>query len=125
MELYVKLNTVVQNGASPGPNHYYPPGTPGVHNLINAAETGSTHGRGPQPIPGNANVLADGVFKVWINGKLVLCYEDVIIRHTNSMIIDYVSFFTYFGNNSAPATAIWWDNIVVATEYIGTVNTYK
>ena len=123
MEFYVKLNTVIQNGVSPGPNHYYSPGTSGVGNQINNAEKGSTHGIGPQPAPNNAKILADGVFKVWINGKLALCYEDIIIRHTNTMIIDYVSFFTYFGNNSASATSIWWDNLVVATEYIGAVNT--
>jgi len=39
------------------------------------------------------------------------------------MIIDLISFSSYFGNNSGADTAIWYDNIVVATEYIGPVNT--
>jgi hypothetical protein len=107
----MKLNTVVREGTSPGSNIYHPPGYP-----IEKIKLG------PQPKPADVEVLNDGIFRVWLNGALVMNYEDVVTRYTNAMTIDLVQFSTYFGDNSGAESAIWYDNLVVATEYIGAVN---
>jgi len=107
MEFYVKLNTVIKNGISPGPNEM-PVWSPTS---------------GPQPLPEGCEILHDGVLKAWVNGKLVMDYNDVVVRYTDTMVIDLVQFSSYFGTNTSPGTSIWWDNIVVATDYIGPVNT--
>ena len=106
MEYYVKLNTVVTNGTSPGPN------VPG--DQVNL---------GPQPMPADGEVLADGILRVWMDGVLVLEYTDVVYRHTDTMILDVFKISTYFANYLGEPSAIYYDNVVVATEYIGPVNT--
>ena len=106
MELQVKLNTVIKDGTSAGPNDWWNP-----------------NDTGPQPIPEDAEILEDGIIRVWMDGILVLEYTDVVFRYTNSMIIDNFSLSNYFGRYNFPATSIWYDNVVVSTEYIGPVNT--
>jgi len=124
LEYELKLNTVDGTPIPPGPNHNYRQ-TPGNHpEFVNAAPIGSKEGRGPQPIPGGSpdyKVHADGIIRVWLNGELIMNYEDVIIRHTNEMVIDLVAFSAYF-RNAPQDISVWYDNVVVATEYIGQVN---
>jgi hypothetical protein len=102
LEFFVKLNTVIKNGISPGPNEM-PVWTPTS---------------GPQEKPENCEILHDGEIKAWVNGEQIMHYTDVVTRYTNEMVIDLVSFSTYFGDNTEPDSAIWYDQIVVATEYI-------
>ena len=126
LEYELKLNTVIGTPVSPGSNFLYPRGD---HEKTQASVVespiGSKYGRGPQPVPVGASadykVLADGIIRVWANGILIMNYEDIIIRHTNEMTIDLVQFSAYF-RNPPKAVDVWYDNVVVATEYIGPVN---
>jgi hypothetical protein len=106
LEFFIKLNTVLKNGAPPGPNEM-PVWTPT---------------KGPQAVPPGCEILRDGVLKAWMNGEPFLDYHDVVFRYTDTMVIDLVAFSAFFHDNSAAESAIWYDNIVAATEYIGTVN---
>ena len=110
LEIYIKLNTVIKNGTSPGPNPPYD---------IPVGE----YPLGPQPKPDDCEILKDGEIKVWVDGELILNYTDVVFRYSDTVIIDNFGMGIYSGNNKNPTTSVWWDNIVVATEYIGPVNT--
>lgn len=114
LELRVKLNTVIKNGTSPGPNEWKYPFT--------GFGTGTTT-LGPAVQPADCEILHDGVLQVWVNGEMIMDYNDVVFRYTDTMVIDNFSLATYFGSNSGADTHVSFDNVVVATEYIGPVDT--
>jgi hypothetical protein len=124
LEYYIQLNTVEGTPPRVPNNHYYPVGQQSGSNAESFG-VGHVQGIGPQPVPeggsGGYKVHADGIIRVWVDGVLVMNYEDVVFRHTNEMIIDQVSIGASFRNNPNPID-VWYDNIVVATEYIGPVN---
>ena len=127
IEYELKLNTVEGVAESPGPNHNYRGDSANQADRTNKAPAGSKEGLGPQPVcrggnlPPDYKVHADGVFRVWADGKLVMEYKDIVIRHTNDMFIDLVQFSAYF-RNAPEEVSVWYDNIIVATERIGLVN---
>jgi len=108
VELHVKLNTVHSNGTSNPPNSWW-----------------AQYPLGPAAAPPDCSYEADGELTVWVDGQVVLKYTDVVFRYTDTMIIDIFSFSLYFHSNTGnnEATCVWYDNVVVATEYIGPVNT--
>jgi hypothetical protein len=63
--------------------------------------------------------VRDGRIAVWIDGKLALDYPNLLLRRTLDTKIDDVSFGSQVRSNPGPETYIWYDNIVVANEYIG------
>ena len=110
LELYVKLNTVIKNGTSPGPN---------PHESVPYGQ----YPLGPQPKPDDCEIVKDGEIKVWVDGDLVMDYNDVVFRYSDTVIIDKFNIGLYYGSNGNPPTGVWYDNLVIATEYIGPVNT--
>jgi hypothetical protein len=132
-EFRVKLNTVVTEGTSPGPNymyrHFNGSMDPNMNNMMRDAflEHGFGHpmSPGPQQVPEDAVVLADGILSIWINGELALHFDDVIFRHTNTLKIDQICITNSVINGTTftqQPGSIRYDNIVIATEYIGPVN---
>ena len=140
IEYELKLNTVEGTAPSPGANFNYRGNPANQAQKTNAAPAGSKEGLGPQPVPNSSNgilpltstnngkmplppykVHADGVFRVWADGRMMMEYKDIVIRHTNEMFIDLVQFSAYF-RNAPKEVSVWYDNIIVATEYIGPVN---
>jgi hypothetical protein len=63
--------------------------------------------------------VRDGRITVWIDGKLALDYPNLLLRYSLDAKIDTVSFGSQVRSNPGPETYIWYDNIVVAKEYIG------
>jgi hypothetical protein len=124
VEYELKLNTVTGTPASPGPNHNYRGQQSNHAQMANDAPAGSKEGLGPQVFPKGSDdykVLPDGIFRVWVDGVMIMEYKDIVIRHTNDMVIDLVQFSAYF-RNAPQEISVWYDNIIVATEYIGPVN---
>lgn len=64
---------------------------------------------------------ADGVLKAWVDGYLVLDKTDIAFRHSHSLKIETIWLDVYHGGiTPSPADmALYIDNVVVATEYIG------
>ena len=56
---------------------------------------------------------------VWVGGKPVMDYPNLFLRYTLENKIDSVSFGSQVRSNPGPETYIWYDNVVVAAEYIG------
>jgi uncharacterized repeat protein (TIGR02543 family) len=124
LEYELKLNTVTGTPIPAPPNHYYPTAQAQQANDKNTYPLGHPRGLGVQPLPAGGagfEVKADGIIRVWVNGELIMNYEDVVLRHTNEMVIDHVAFSSFFEMNGS-VMDVWYDNIIVATEYIGLVN---
>ncbi len=64
---------------------------------------------------------ADGVLKAWVDGYLVLEKTDIVFRHSYALKIETIWLDVYHGGiTPSPADmALYIDNVVVATEYIG------
>jgi hypothetical protein len=67
-----------------------------------------------------ANDLGErnGEVKVWKNGVVVADFPDLFLRSVPDLLIDNV-LFTMHTHKSTRVNKVWWDNIVIATEYIG------
>jgi len=63
--------------------------------------------------------VRDGRIAVWVDGKLAMDYPNLFLRYTLENKIDSVSVGSQVRSNPGPETYIWYDNIVVASEYIG------
>jgi|GEM_PF-1918098 len=63
----------------------------------------------------------DGRITAWIDGEVIMDFPNMRLRDINDLKIDQVGFT--FGSNVIPVkTSAWYDNIVIATSYIGPIN---
>jgi hypothetical protein len=65
----------------------------------------------------------DGRVAVWIDGNLVADFPNLRMRDTTSVKIDQVQLELHGKNNPSRADRKWYDNVVIATSYIGPVST--
>ena len=63
--------------------------------------------------------VRDGRIAVWVDGEPVMDYPNLFLRYTPENKIDSVSFGSQVRSNPGPETYIWYDNVVLSTEYIG------
>jgi len=69
----------------------------------------------------NTPGLRDGRITAWIDGEIVMDFPNMRLRDIQDLKIDQVGFS--FGADRIPAkTSAWYDNIVIATSYIGPIN---
>ena len=61
----------------------------------------------------------NGEVKVWKNGVVVADFPDLFIRGRSDLLIDTVLFVMHGFTNTNPNSRVWWDNIVIARQYIG------
>lgn len=64
----------------------------------------------------------DGRVAVWIDGVIVADFPNLRMRDTTDLKIDEVQLELHAKNNPSRADRKWYDNLVVATSYIGPVN---
>ena len=68
--------------------------------------------------PGKRN----GRVAVWTDGKLIADFMNLRVRDVESLKLDGVRFGLYANKNDQREVKKWYDNIVIATSYIGPVN---
>jgi hypothetical protein len=73
-----------------------------------------------------ANDLGErnGEVKVWKNGVVVADFPDLFLRSVPDLLIDNV-LFTMHTSRSTRVNKVWWDNIVIARDYIGPISPPK
>lgn len=78
--------------------------------------------------PGPVGVARSGALKLWINGELKSDYANVSVRKsTYPSGINAVHMASYYGGGGSAAPQdqdVYYDNIVVGTNYIGVPNQY-
>lgn len=71
-------------------------------------------------VKANTPGLRDGRVAIWIDGTLVADFQNVRLRDVNTLKIDKVSLGLYIKANTVPTDTVkWYDNVVIATSYIG------
>lgn len=68
--------------------------------------------------PGTAN----GIIRGWVNGNQVFNRTNMRFRSTTALRINRAALIVYMHQPDVRENTIWWDDIVIATEYIGTGN---
>jgi hypothetical protein len=63
--------------------------------------------------------LKDGRMTLWINGKIASDYPNMVMRYINGLKLDRVGINLHCHENLGDDSYVWYDNIVVATQYIG------
>jgi hypothetical protein len=72
----------------------------------------------------NTPGLSDGRVAVWVNGNLIADWQNIVFRNVNTLQIDLATLQFYLGSNpNATDETIWFDNVVMATSYIGPMST--
>jgi hypothetical protein len=61
----------------------------------------------------------DGRIALWLDGKLIADFPNIRLRDTDELKIDRIALNLYIGSNAGSVARKWWDNVVVATSYIG------
>ena len=62
----------------------------------------------------------DGRVGIWIDGNLVADFQNLRLRDLDTLMIDTVELYLYIKANTVPADTVkWYDNVVIATSYIG------
>jgi len=65
----------------------------------------------------------DGRVAVWIDGNLIADWQNVRLRDVSSLKISQVELDHYIKSNSSSTDFLkWYDNVVIATSYIGPVS---
>jgi hypothetical protein len=65
----------------------------------------------------------DGRIAIWIDGNLIADFLNIRLRDTTSLKINKVELDLYIKNNPGGDVLKWYDNVVIATSYIGPVST--
>jgi len=60
----------------------------------------------------------NGEVKVWLNGNVVMDFPDLFIRSIPDLQIDAAN-LGFHAHHSERVNKIWWDNVVLARQYIG------
>lgn len=75
-------------------------------------------------VQANTPGLSDGRVAIWVNGNLIGDWQNIVFRTTNALQIDLASLQFYLGSNTNSVNEIiWFDNVVMATSYIGPMST--
>ena len=61
----------------------------------------------------------DGRVACWLDGKLVADFPNLRLRDVDTLKIDRCGLGLYIAKNVARANTKWYDDVVVATSYIG------
>ena len=61
----------------------------------------------------------DGRIACWLDGVLIADFPNLRLRDVDTLKIDRFGLNLHIGSNPAGETRKWYDNVVVATEYIG------
>jgi hypothetical protein len=62
--------------------------------------------------------VRNGEVKVWKDGVVVADFPDLFIRSVSDLLIDTI-FFGMHTHWSRRVNRVWWDNVVIARQYIG------
>jgi len=65
----------------------------------------------------------DGRIAIWIDGNLIADFLNIRLRDTTSLKINKVELDLYIKSNPGGDVLKWYDNVVIATSYIGPVST--
>jgi len=71
-------------------------------------------------VKANTPGLRDGRIAVWVNGALVADFLNLRLRDTTDLTIERMSLGLHAGS-SPRLNKKWYDNLVVATSYIGPI----
>jgi hypothetical protein len=63
----------------------------------------------------------DGRIAFWLDGKLLADFGNMSFRAIDSLKIDRIGLMFHAGANGGPDTRRWYDDVVVATSYVGPV----
>jgi hypothetical protein len=72
-------------------------------------------------VQANTPGLKDGRIAEWIDGNLIADYQNLRLRDVNTLKIDRMELDLYMQSSPANTSYKWYDNVVVATSYIGLV----
>jgi len=72
-------------------------------------------------VQANTPGAQDGRIAFWLDGALVADFPNMHFRDVASLTIDRFNLSLHIGSNPAGETHKWYDNVVVATSYIGPV----
>jgi len=71
-------------------------------------------------VKANTPGLRDGRVAIWIDGTLIADFQNVRLRDVDTLKIDAVELDLYIKANTVPTDTVkWYDNVVIATSYIG------
>jgi|GEM_PF-6094365 len=70
-------------------------------------------------VKANTPGMRDGRIAIWIDGKLVADFKNLRLRDTSILKINRFSLDFHIKNNLSMPARKWYDNVVVATSYIG------
>ena len=71
-------------------------------------------------VKANTPGLRDGRVAIWIDGILLADFQNVRLRDVDTLRIDTVELALYIKANTIPTDSVkWYDNVVIATSYIG------
>jgi hypothetical protein len=70
-------------------------------------------------VKANTPGLRDGRVAQWIDGNLIADFQNVRLRDVSTLKIDAVELDMYVQAFSSTDTVKWYDNVVIATSYIG------
>jgi len=70
-------------------------------------------------VKANAVGQRDGRLAFWIDGKLMGDFAGLRLRDVDSLKLNFLSMGFYIGRNRIRDNTIWYDDVVVATSYIG------
>lgn len=73
-------------------------------------------------VKANTPGLRDGRVAFWLDGKLIADFENLRLRDVSSLKIDRFSLEFHIKSNTLSEAKKWYDNVVVATSYIGPVS---
>ncbi|AIE85832.1 hypothetical protein [Fimbriimonas ginsengisoli] len=61
----------------------------------------------------------DGRIACWLDGKLVADFPNLRLRDVDTLKINHASLDLHIGDNSIRSNRKWYDDVVIATSYIG------
>jgi len=104
-EFCVKLNTVLEEGE---------------YHFANPSEYVMGGDRGEAVVTKKPIILHDGRITGWVDGEVVADFPGLALRYTNDLKLDDV-IFSQHAKESNRENAIWYRDIVLATEYVGSI----
>ena len=67
----------------------------------------------------NTPGMRDGEVTCWMDGAIIADFTNLRLRDIDTLKIDRIGLSLHFGSNGTGETKKWYDNVVVATQYIG------
>jgi hypothetical protein len=65
----------------------------------------------------------DGRIAVWLDGEVIADFPNLRLRETTSLKMDQITLDLHVNGSSVGTAKKWYDNVVVATSYIGPLST--